>query len=566
MTRSSRDLYDVIKLNEWKDQKDPLPCPIPQKRKKKSPESVEDHIQSFIHYVQSLFLSGHYENISKVLNYPFLWKLVPAENSETFALIRHQSIDFYTVKGDGSPSQSLTNSKRSKSSAKLGSQPKIERSANIKIESDANDGFKYQIGAWDDSSSLFVLVSSESKIRVFSSSGQFFSEYSLPGTTSADFIWDITHTACLVKFLSNEPTASKIAEFLVMSRSGLLHAFSINPTGNLHCSSSNNLDFTPYSPIVQAEYVESESYMLIISHKFHTAERDQEIPGKLSDIGILMFRSANKGCNFIATKTSVPAVESSRMLAKKLVICPFDNSRIAVLHENSCVSLWSLPEGEIVQFYSASDLPFYNEENPKINFHNQNNAKSVMVSDLHWWSEEILVLSRPNGCIFLMKFNQETSNLDLVLDQEGSKSLWLENNSLISPLFEHTSLILEPKRRTTGALDELDQVDEEIETNFLAWLKDKLLSFLFDAQHPAIEGPKSDTKYANFDYSLLKIKLTTPSELFRKKLDLCEWGEALEIANKFDGLDKDQVFQRRWQNSEKDHKNHVLDYSAFGEK
>ena len=161
----------------------------------------------------------------------------------------------------------------------------------------------------------------------------------------------------------------------------------------------------------------------------------------------------------------------------------------------------------------------------------------------------------------------------------------------MSPLYENCSLLLDSKKITTGLIDEyrndLQHVDDE--NNIIMKTIKKLASYLkpylfidnkdnFDftgtrpdsdlVKNGFIEGShlklthsgQVSGLYDTFDYTLFKIKNTTPAELFNKKLAGHEWGEALEVAERFDGLDKDLVYQRRWELCDKNEVSYILDF------
>ena len=48
-------------------------------------------------------------------------------------------------------------------------------------------------------------------------------------------------------------------------------------------------------------------------------------------------------------------------------------------------------------------------------------------------------------------------------------------------------------------------------------------------------------------FSILHIKSTTPEELFERKLNSEEYGEALQLARSYH-LDTDLVYQKQWHN------------------
>ena len=691
---TSQDLYDTIQIKEWTNQRDPVPKNfkssensfLARKRRKltskqgqedefsvqrsgqitlklnflkKILNSAELQFSQFLSYLQDIlpFFKNNLNELIDLLPQHTFWKIYPSITNEVFCIARARSLDFFTIN-------------------KL-DQNKIDHTGNVKLPIDCNNAFQYNLGAWDDSSSIFLIADSECNLRVYSSNGNIFSflknvfveqnsplgsrnsskdndDMSLDETSNLDNLlskpdWQLEHTPVLLSYLTTKPTKNEIAKFIVLSRQGHFSNYILNSLGEISKSSRTNFeDFTRFSPIIDSIIIDDdqEKTILLISHKCNTWKEGQTVPDRISDIGVMELRMLKDGITFSESRFNNPLSESEcdsdyeeekprkrklktiPNLAKNLILNPFTQEKLAVLHANSSISIWDVPpktnssdaiEYEILQFYESSDLPFYNVYNPAKIFENnlgfsssaeseenecedhdesiddpfegtKNNstsqkslkiAKQCEITQVSWWSSDILIFTRKSGCVFLMKYNEETSNLDLIFDQEGKKCLWLLQNPIITSLFEHCSLLLDYKKITTGLIDEF--TDElqlvEMESNpliklikeWVNYFKGFILyqdkdNFNFDGRPGHKRRPKFGGKseissfYHTFDYKLLKIKNTTPTELFNKKLSNQEWGEALEIAARFDGLDKDQVYQKRWESCSKNDVSQILDY------
>ena len=527
-------LYDVVKLRQWNGQRDPLSCPVVSKRQKLSENSLESFLQNVLNQLYGFIQSNQYNSISKTIDYEFLWKIIPAEDSECFTILRSNSIDFFVLKDNS-----------------------IERKANVKILPDENDAFKYQIGCWDDTSSLFLLVAANMSLRVFSNDGQKLSSKRPRSLLFDDYTWNLSKTPCLATFLQKEPSTDCIGEFITLERSGVFRKYAVTKFGDIDEISENETDITQFNPIVQAEYLELDSnLLLVVNHNKHTWNIGQQVPESATDVGLHVLRELSDGNHFSVTANVSEKKVKNPLLVARMYKCPYDHSRLAILHEDSSISLWSVKNAtlEIEQFYSSDDLPFYNQENPNV-MRTSKPEINQKIKSLTWWSHDILILSRPNGCVFLLKYDEITSDLELVKDQQDNKQIWLNGNPCLNPLSSHTSLILSPKKILTGNPDENDDDFDTEESNLLVYLSKKIYSYFLDRK-------QADQQFQTFDYSLFKIKVTTPTELFYKKLENEEYGEALEISQKYDGLDKDQVYQKQWQNCDKSLKSHILDYLA----
>ncbi|GFR67776.1 neuroblastoma-amplified sequence-like, partial [Elysia marginata] len=100
------------------------------------------------------------------------------------------------------------------------------------------------------------------------------------------------------------------------------------------------------------------------------------------------------------------------------------------------------------------------------------------------------------------------------------------------------------------ALDEEDDGDdsdeEELALMARAWRLSKHTFNHFFI--PGFEPPKRKPKHVTKCYKIVSLKSTTPEDLYAKKIDAEEYGEALALAQAYK-LDCDLVYQRQWRKS-----------------
>lgn len=101
--------------------------------------------------------------------------------------------------------------------------------------------------------------------------------------------------------------------------------------------------------------------------------------------------------------------------------------------------------------------------------------------------------------------------------------------------------------------------DNEDEDSWLNYAKQLVKSQAYNwSGLERFKLPPKKIKVLKRKFSLLHIKSTTPEELFERKLNLGEYGEALLLAKAY-GLDTDLVYQKQWRSSQIT-KSSILDY------
>ncbi|XP_077864079.1 NBAS subunit of NRZ tethering complex-like, partial [Saccoglossus kowalevskii] len=97
------------------------------------------------------------------------------------------------------------------------------------------------------------------------------------------------------------------------------------------------------------------------------------------------------------------------------------------------------------------------------------------------------------------------------------------------------------------AFDEDSDEDEDITmvSRSTRYVK-QMLHFVTDFER--FQPPRKKPKVIERTYRLVTLRETTPEELYTRKIDLEEYGEALALAKKYK-LDCDMVYQRQWRKS-----------------
>ncbi|VDI84096.1 neuroblastoma-amplified sequence, partial [Mytilus galloprovincialis] len=169
----------------------------------------------------------------------------------------------------------------------------------------------------------------------------------------------------------------------------------------------------------------------------------------------------------------------------------------------------------------------------------------------HCWGleEQSLILSRCTGAVTV----SSTKTLKNLL---GTSPEWFEPSSRVTGVHHDGFLGLEvecvfPQKRRLGDTteEEFEDSDDE-DTSFVSKttkLTKDVLYYVTDMER--FQPPRKRPKIINRTYRLVCLKSTTPEELYTRKIDHEEYGEALELAKAY-GLDTDRVYQRQWKKSD----------------
>ncbi|XP_046403983.1 neuroblastoma-amplified sequence-like [Ischnura elegans] len=231
------------------------------------------------------------------------------------------------------------------------------------------------------------------------------------------------------------------------------------------------------------------------------------------------------------------------------------------LHTSGSISIWQLPSMRLYRYWELSDQHNYDVKNS--HFPNQRRGNTFSVSesilfhpvDVNWWSEQAIIIARYSGSISVCSIDNLQNLLgDLPEFFDGQPRvsamcdkgfLGLECVCTVSSIkkrliedehnWEELSYSAESSEDEDGSL--IKKGTSLIKTG-LYWVTDS------EQFRPKRKRPKLVRRI----YRLLGLKSTTPEELYARKLDNEEYGEALALAQAYN-LDCDLVYQRQWRNS-----------------
>ncbi|XP_069188396.1 NBAS subunit of NRZ tethering complex-like isoform X2 [Procambarus clarkii] len=236
--------------------------------------------------------------------------------------------------------------------------------------------------------------------------------------------------------------------------------------------------------------------------------------------------------------------------------------QLAALHTSGSLSIWELPSLRKQKFWPLLLQPHYDAVNPSSSEYIPCQKHRLIQytgplknhpADLSWWSDAAVILARYSGAVTVSSVNSLRNLL-------GESPEFLEGVPQISEAYDRGFLGLEVESRVNSkrllttsneGSDEEEYVDsdEEEELSLIqrsSRLAKNALYWVTDAER--FRPPSKRSKIVQRTFRLLCLKSTTPEELFARKIENEEYGEALALANSY-SLDCDRVYQQQWRRS-----------------
>ncbi|XP_052794949.1 NBAS subunit of NRZ tethering complex-like [Mya arenaria] len=226
---------------------------------------------------------------------------------------------------------------------------------------------------------------------------------------------------------------------------------------------------------------------------------------------------------------------------------------LCTLHFSGKLGVWALPGLHLIKAWAPQEQPYWDElspeltDNPQVRKQIKDLVNTKNLLDLSWWSNEALILARGTGAVTV-------SSVKTLANLLGKQPEWFEPAPRLTEVHNGGFLGLEvecrfPRKRLLSVTDDEDEDSEEEDAGLVSrsWgLAKNALHYLTDMD--TFKPPKKKPKLVNRTYRLVCLKSTTPEELFARKLENEEYGEAKQLAQAY-GLDVDLVYQRQWKKS-----------------
>eukprot|EP00026_Physarum_polycephalum_P000117 Phypoly_transcript_00117.p1 GENE.Phypoly_transcript_00117~~Phypoly_transcript_00117.p1 ORF type:complete len:2222 (+),score=372.13 Phypoly_transcript_00117:402-6668(+) len=163
---------------------------------------------------------------------------------------------------------------------------------------------------------------------------------------------------------------------------------------------------------------------------------------------------------------------------------------------------------------------------------------SRVVVGISWWNNNSLIVVSQGGELMIISV---TTSRNLI----GKSAEVFDENPLITRTVNGLLFILESQVINTPSSDSMDNLLEHNNSKIYG-IWQKVVGYLDSSDERwHSHRPRTDLPRTTTHHRLIKFQSTTPELLFRRKVMLKEYADALGIAEMY-GLDSDLVYQKQW--------------------
>ncbi|XP_041464544.1 neuroblastoma-amplified sequence-like [Lytechinus variegatus] len=443
--------------------------------------------------------------------------------------------------------------------------------------------------AWSPDWSLVACSDSRGNIRAFDLFGTLLFTIERSKPQPPDSPVDFSCAVASLQFTDYKQTAQWSAELLVINYHGSLDSYLVSSSGEYQYN--HTFQFGSHYPqgISCATYDAKHSLLFIGGASQDDAP---DTPTSASSLGLTAWRVLSIPPYYKLVQdydSEYGKVGASRKLFRRMTtvnnifmrsqkqdgiyrmcLSP-KGSCLVTAHQSGLLCLWDVPSLRRKQAWALEDQPGFNETNPNILVPMRKKANdgasfSNLLIDINFWSEEAIILARCSGAVAVCS----VANLSNLL---GTSCEWLAPAPRVTLASEKGFMALDCESRSVpmkrprsptdgerdgdtssmieGTDDEEDDDDDDDDED--APLLTKTAKYMKEVMYYVTESerfqpPRKKPRVTHRTYCLLSIQKTTPDELFLRKIQNEEYGEALALSQRF-GLDSDLVYQTQWRKS-----------------
>ncbi|XP_050401138.2 NBAS subunit of NRZ tethering complex [Patella vulgata] len=424
--------------------------------------------------------------------------------------------------------------------------------------------------AWSPDDSMLACSRSNGTVDVFDIVGTHL--FTIDGVLADSETANLDHSSSVVAivFTTHTHYENGQSELLVINYHGSLKSYLCDRDNGF--TLQHSFVFSQYYPLGVSSVIYHPKHKLLLVGGLGVSER--ETSSKATQEGITAWRILSDTPHYkLVTDYSedIYQLEKSSTMWKKLRVYSIynfssetqdgiykmclspDGNIIAVIHYSGKLSLWDAPSLRLRKSWLHNEQPFLDEVNTKEETINRQKRKVMkelvphkQLLDLNFWSNKALILSRCTGALTI-------SSIETLYNLLGPSPEWFSPSLRLSQTLEGEFLGLEcdyklPERSILDTSDDFEDSDEEditAVTKATRYTK-QVLHYLTDSER--FRPPRKKPIHVTKSYKLISLRSTTPEELYARKIDNEEYGEALVLAKAY-GLDCDLVYQRRWRKS-----------------
>ncbi|XP_051471909.1 NBAS subunit of NRZ tethering complex isoform X2 [Apus apus] len=486
--------------------------------------------------------SGLVRLVNKQIN----WHLVLASNGKLLAVVQDQCVEIRSAKDD------------------FGSIV-----GKCQVPKDPNP--QWRRVAWSHDCTLLAYAESSGTVRVFDLMG---SELLVISPT-ATFPGDLSYAIAGLIFLEYKASAQWSAELLVVNYRGELRSYLVSVGTNQSFQESHSFSFSSHY---------AHGITTVIYHPGHRlllvggCETDEDGVSKATGCGISAWRVLSGSPHYkqvtsyeddirTAQRRALLRIMNLRLYSRrgteqdgvfKMNLSP-DGALLAAIHFSGKLTIWSVPSLRQQGEWEQSDQPGYDDINPDWRISSEKRKKIkdkesyYPLIDVNWWADNSVILARCSGALTV-------SSVKTLRNLLGKSCEWFESSPQVTSAHDGGFLSLEceiklvPKRlRLESRPGDEDEGEDDSDSDDETSAKDRYFSYLkqglyFVTEMERFAPPRKRPRTISKNFRLVSLRSTTPEELYQRKIDNEDYGEALFLAQAY-GLDSDLVYQRQWRKS-----------------
>ncbi|KAF7663790.1 hypothetical protein LDENG_00200150 [Lucifuga dentata] len=480
------------------------------------------------------------------------WQLVLASNGKLLAVVQDQCVEIRSVRDD------------------FGSVI-----GKCQVPKDPNP--QWRRVAWSHDCALLAYADSTGTVRLFDLMGS--ELFIIP--PAVNFPGDFSCAVAGLIFLEYTASAQWSAELLVITYGGDLKSYLVSVGTKQNFQENHSFSFSGhYSHGITSAVYHTGHRLLLVGG----CESGDDSVSKASRCGITAWRTLSGSPHYkqvtsyeddvsMNQKRGFFRIPSFRFFSRqgdekdgvlRMSLSP-DGALLAVIHFSGRLSVWDIPSLKQRATWSQEQQPGFEEINPewKTSLERRKKIKDkeqyYPLVDVNWWSDNVLILARCSGSVTV-------SSVRTLRNLLGKSCEWFETSPRVTAAHDGGFLSLECEVRLAqkrgrlesnlsgGASDDEEgdeggdsDSDEEssAKARYFGYIKQGLY---YVTEMERFAPPRKRPRTVITNYRLVSLRSTTPEELYQRKIDNEEYGEALSLAHAYN-LDSDLVYQRQWRKS-----------------
>ncbi|KAM9703151.1 NBAS subunit of NRZ tethering complex [Menidia menidia] len=546
-------LYDLLVITEWPPETDTQARGNKEHNTSLVAKAVTGPFRLILHYLwYSPSSSSLPHGLVRLANRQINWQLVLSSNGKLLAVVQDQCVEIRSVRDD------------------FGSVI-----GKCQVPKDPNP--QWRKVAWSYDCTLLAYADSTGTVRLFDLMGS--ELFVIPPVVS--FPGDFSCAVAGLIFLEYTGSAQWSAELLVITHSGGLKSYLVSVGTNQNFQENHAFSFsTYYSHGISSAIYHPGHRLLLVGG----CEAGDDGASKASCCGITAWRALSGSPHYkqvtcyeddisLNQKRGFFRIPSIRFFSRqgnekdgvfRMSLSP-DGTLLAVIHFSGRLSLWDIPSLKQRATWSQDQQPGFEEINPewKTSLERRKKIKDkeqyYPLVDVNWWGDNVLILARCSGSVTV-------SSVRMLRNLLGKSCEWFEPSPRVTAAHDGGFLSLEcevklaQKRvrlesNVSGGASEDEEGDDggdsdsdeesSAKARYFGYIKQGLY---YVTEMERFAPPRKRPRTVIKNYRLVSLRSTTPEELYQRKIDNEEYGEALSLAQAYN-LDSDLVYQRQWRKS-----------------